>query len=689
MIWVELGLAIGGIVITVLLGWGPFMHYLRTPKPVDDTTVLTQLAKTIVKNYKDLPVLLYAYAEVKGAIRLNCVANNEARERDLVTELGRAPGPGEQPKPSIVIGEYGQGKTIACGALAYELASSFLKSPDSGRLPILVSLREHPDLNSVDQVALASVRHLHNFDLNQEVYNRARSSGRLVFVFDGLDELVSRTNTGTARDHLEHLRHDAAFRDNRLIVTSRPNVLDKVDVATLKESFDWITIQLPTLTQVYRYLKQRGLLALGAMINSTDAELLRDLIRRPLFLDMITASATSLSDIKSAKDITESRIYDRYFDEWYRRELPKMGPAIKGLTKEQVDRILSSAAYKMTLKNSHAIDEDEFVAVVKEEAQSDPRHDLDTLEKQATNRLLLVPEFSKGCRRFTFRHDSLCSYFSARHLTREFVSDPGRFAEAAKFDSVSLLFFFAGLKENQAAHTILSGLYKTDRQNRSYRRDLIGVLILYSAIDSKDVEMGYLRDFCASAQSEVRALLLANLSNKDFSGLDISNLNLSNAVLRNSNFSGTVLKNVDLRNGVLDGAKFPASTIECSSLAGASFKLADFAEASLRNVVESSGADFERASFKKSKIDHSNFVRSRFLQADMSEARILSSVFDHSQLVSATLDNSTLDMCRWRTCDVNGASFRGATLSSCEFSDTNTGDAVGLPIAGWTDGRLS
>jgi hypothetical protein len=49
----------------------------RTPKVVDDTTVLAQLAKTIVKNYKDLPVLRYAYAEVKGAIRLSCAVNNE------------------------------------------------------------------------------------------------------------------------------------------------------------------------------------------------------------------------------------------------------------------------------------------------------------------------------------------------------------------------------------------------------------------------------------------------------------------------------------------------------------------------------------------------------------------------------------------------------------------------------------
>src|SRR5262249_23655953 len=150
----------------------------------------------------------------------------------------------QPPKPTLVIGEYGQGKTVACGALAEDLASSFLSDPKTGRLPVLVSLRDHGNLNSFDEVALASVRRLHNLDLDREVYKRARASGRFVFILDGLDELLSKDLASAVRDHLDPLLSDAAFRQNPLIVTSRPNIFSQIDVAYFKNAFDWITIEL-------------------------------------------------------------------------------------------------------------------------------------------------------------------------------------------------------------------------------------------------------------------------------------------------------------------------------------------------------------------------------------------------------------------------------------------------------------
>jgi uncharacterized protein YjbI with pentapeptide repeats len=681
------GLGLIATLVGVYLGWGPWKEH-RRKKRFDDGAVLTKLAETIINNYKNVPVSRYPYAEVKGAIGLNCVVNNDVHSRTLIDELMRNGAPGEQRKPALVIGEYGQGKTIACGALAYNLASSFLKNPATGRLPILVSLREHPDLRLLDQVALGSIRRLHNVDLDPNVYSRARVSGRLVFILDGLDELLSRADSGTVREHLDTLRSDAAFLTNQLVVTSRPNVFEIIDVTYLKDAFDWVTIQLPTLKQVYGYLSSRGLLDFVGVIQRADAELLQGLIRRPLFLDMIAASAASLASIQSAQDITESKIYDQYFNSWYLRELPKMGATIKNLTIDQVDRILSSAAHQMTSKNTGFITEDEFVAIVQQEAQSNPRQDLDTLERQATNRLLLVPEFSAGGkRRFTFRHDSLRSYFSARYLYQAFLRDPTAFTATATFDSVSLLFFLAIVKTEQAAHSTLSALYQADLQNRSYRRDLLGVVLLYWAIASKTLDVAYLRDFCANAEEPIRSLLLGNLGNLDLSGLDLSGLNLANGVFRNGKLNGAILRTTDLRNAVMDGAKLIRVTLDQTSVAGTSFKLADLTEAIVSDVIES-GADFERACFKKAVMTRCTFSQSRFTRTDLTEATIKSCTFQDSALVSGTLDNCVLERCRWKTCDVNGASFRGASLSSCEFADTNIGEAVGLPPTGWTDGRL-
>src|SRR5262249_3614688 len=153
------------------------------------------------------------------------------------------------------------------------------------------------------------------------------------------------------------------------------------------------------------------------------------------------------------------------------------------------------------------------------EAKKDPGHDLVTLEKQATNRLLLVPEFAPSERRFTFRHDSLRSYFCARYLHQQFISDPNLFVATATFDSGSLLFFLAIVKNEQAAHSILSNISHSEVHNQTYRKDILGVLTLYWAIDNKKLNSDYFRDFCANAPPPMRALLVSNLSNRDFSSL--------------------------------------------------------------------------------------------------------------------------------------------------------------------------
>jgi len=688
MSWIDI-VGVAGLLATLIgiyLGWGPWREHRKKSKR-DDLALLTEFARTILKDCKEGSAARFPYAEVKGAIRLTCLLNNETRPRDLVRELAKQPPSGEPPKPTLVVGEYGQGKTIACGALAQELASSFLRAPRDGSLPVLIPLREYPDLSSLDKVALTSIRRLHNFDVDPDAYKRARAAGRLVFILDGLDELLSKDHSAAVRDHLDTLLNDAAFRKNPLIVTTRPNVFSQLDVSYFKSGFNWITIQLPTLNQVYGYLSSKGLLAFLAMIQHADAELLQGLIRRPLFLDMITASAASLQKIHTAQDITESKIYDQYFNAWYLRELPKMGPTLKTLTLEQVDRILSLAANEMTTQNRTYITESEFVGIVQKEAQADPRHDLDTLERQATNRLLLVPEFSAGGRRFTFRHDSLRSYFCARYFYRQFIDNPEVFLLSAKFDTISLLFFLALARTEQAAHTVLSKINDTEVGNRTYRKDILGLLALHWAIDNKKLDSEYFRHFCANAEPSIRSLLLLNLSNRDLSNLDLSGAKLGSAMLRNSRLLGTSLANTDLRDASLDGAKLSKAILDGTVITGASFKFTDFANAHLKNIVGSE-ADFERAIMKAASLTDCKFDKSSFTQVDLTEATVESCTFRTSPFVSALFDNSMLSACVWHACDVNGTSFRGAKLKSCEFRDTNIGDAVGLPTDGWTDGRL-
>jgi uncharacterized protein YjbI with pentapeptide repeats len=299
---------------------------------------------------------------------------------------------------------------------------------------------------------------------------------------------------------------------------------------------------------------------------------------------MIAASAVSLQNVRSLQDITESQVYYQYFQAWYEREVPKLGPSIQALTFEQVDRIMSVVAHEMTMRASSSVDEDQFVNIVKDEAKADPRNDLHTLEKQATNRLLLVPEFTAGGRRFTFRHDSLRAYFSARHLSRMFREAPDRLLTFKNFDSVSLLFFIAILKRDDATRSLLVSLYESDVKSGNYRRDVLGVVLLMWALDTGKIDLPYLRDFCANAPVGVRTLLLSNLNSKNLSGLDLSDFDFRNASLRSSKLVSTVLSRTNLQGCVLDGAKMIRAVLDATNLTDVSLRLVDLTECVLSDV---------------------------------------------------------------------------------------------------------
>src|SRR5437870_4029664 len=112
MSWFDI-VGMAGLVATlvgVFLGWGPWREHRRKRKR-DDVAVLREFARRVVKDYKDGSAARFPYAEVKGAIQLSCLLNNDTRPRELVRELAKPRPQGEQPKPALVIGEYGQGKT--------------------------------------------------------------------------------------------------------------------------------------------------------------------------------------------------------------------------------------------------------------------------------------------------------------------------------------------------------------------------------------------------------------------------------------------------------------------------------------------------------------------------------------------------------------------------------------------------
>jgi WD40 repeat protein len=115
----------------------------------------------------------------------------------------------------LLLGDFGRGKTFALREVARRLPA---EAPDL--VPIFIELRDLDKAHTVDGLVAAHLA-THGRDLiDLKAFRYMLREGRIVLLFDGFDELVSRVTYDRAADHLETLL-SAAQGDAKIIVASR------------------------------------------------------------------------------------------------------------------------------------------------------------------------------------------------------------------------------------------------------------------------------------------------------------------------------------------------------------------------------------------------------------------------------------------------------------------------------------
>jgi len=115
----------------------------------------------------------------------------------------------------LLLGDFGRGKTFALREVARRIAET---APHL--IPILIELRALDKAHSIHGLVAA---HLANHDealIDLRAFEYMLREGRIVLLFDGFDELVTRLTYERAADHLETLL-DAAQDNAKIIVASR------------------------------------------------------------------------------------------------------------------------------------------------------------------------------------------------------------------------------------------------------------------------------------------------------------------------------------------------------------------------------------------------------------------------------------------------------------------------------------
>lgn len=142
------------------------------------------------------------------------VGPNQTVRDGLVEELIRLVS-ADDARFVLVLGDFGRGKTFALREVARRLPTEL-----PHLIPILIELRTLDKVHSVDGLVAAHLANQGEELIDLRAFRYMLRQGRIVLLFDGFDELVTRVTYDQAADHLETVLQ-AAEDKAKIVVASR------------------------------------------------------------------------------------------------------------------------------------------------------------------------------------------------------------------------------------------------------------------------------------------------------------------------------------------------------------------------------------------------------------------------------------------------------------------------------------
>lgn len=241
---------------------------------------------------------------------------------------------GERGKNHLsILGEFGTGKTWFCRHYAYRQLQRYLDDPANQRIPLLITLRDYARSGDIRQLItdLLINRHKVRTVGNYEIFNQLNSSGRLLLIFDGFDEMATHVNYKITVANFEALAQTAVPGSKVLLTCRTPyfrtcmeerKVLaadGHEDIIVERPNFEILYLQEFDEGQIQKVLRKRvPNLWKNYYQRIRDVYDLPNLAQRPIMLDMIIETLPELEGLDS---INHAMLYKTYTDKWIEKDI--------------------------------------------------------------------------------------------------------------------------------------------------------------------------------------------------------------------------------------------------------------------------------------------------------------------------------------------------------------------------------
>ncbi len=607
----------------------------------------TTYTKILVEDFKNSEL---ARVYIEPCLRPEEKEDSEAAGSFLDRWLNRP-----EARQITLLGDYGTGKTSLARKLAHDLGEKHLKDPTQP-VPVLVNLREARSSLGLENLV---IHHLQAHGIDRASFKAFRhllEQGFIVLIFDGFDELVTRTNARLTLENLRELNR-AVMGKAKVLLTCRTHYFRDTE----EEKTFIGTDQKPGLskgsTDLYREISNRPDFKIVYLQEFSEDQVkeyfnkifgpvgpenyrimkgiynLEKLSKRPVLLDMIVNSLGRMAENK--KTLRPAELYDAYTRLWVDRNDWRnvLSPGEKMIFVEEL-------AFLLWESEKDFIHHRELSGVLKSHFKESIK---ESMEMEFADYEVRTATFLQrdSAGNYSFSHRSFMEFFLVKRMIRLFT-DRGIDALAMRRLSPEVLGFLTDLvmdkKEpwEQAANTLLTGTYRPKTSENAFLL-LAG---LYRKIDPG---------------SPVHLPIGIKLPGAQLAGTDLENIVLHQAELqgadfRSANLTGTDLTRSDLTGSVLDSAVLTGVKLEGAVLKGADCTGAqmwgldlggkDLQGCKLRRAALS-GADLSKVNLDRVDVSYANLEGAR-----LSGARLQGTDFTGAYLVRAGFHRCPKERCQ-------------------------------------------
>ncbi|QIS04843.1 TIR domain-containing protein [Nocardia brasiliensis] len=510
---------------------------------------------------------------------------------DLVAELLRLVA-ADHGRFVLVLGDFGRGKTFALHEVARRITETM-----PALIPILIELRHLDKTHSVDGLVAAHLANHGEERIDLKALRYMLREGRVVLLFDGFDELVTRISYEFATDHLETLLQAAVGKAKIIVASRTQHFASRAQVLTalgervgLLQDRHILSVEDFAPAQVHAFLTNRY----GGDVHRAEARMrlitgIQDLLglaQNPRMLSFIAdLDERRLRAAAGAQQtVGAAGLYREILESWLAYETDRTAStagSLPGLRLHELWLAVTAFALRIWETGEPYLRLSELTEVAQglvEMTGSNRMSVQQSAHAIGSGSLLVRTEDNL----FGFIHSSVTEWLVANHIAEQFAAGVTAPPQLARVPLSQLsIDFLCDLADVRTARAWADGVLDDPAADEVSKTNAVRLTTRLRTAPSADLRGAVL----AGEDLSYRDMRQVDLTDADLTGARLVGVNLDRAVLHGARLVGARLDEASLVGADLTGADFTRARLARTDLTGTRAPGSRWHRAALLDVI--------------------------------------------------------------------------------------------------------